>query len=151
MVVLILSPQLMISKFQPGLTLKSRSKCLSVVIHQNHLAKEIHVKKPTQSQLHFNQTNVSTLDLTTNKDPETPISFLPPSLLMELELSLSSTTKLVIKIKNGISTTETGLLSTELTLILLSIPRKELIEELSSLNQMVAKDKLLIIIPITTK
>jgi len=70
---------------------------------------------------------------------------------MELEHSLSNTSKKVIRIKNGSSTIETGLLSTDLTQVSLSILIKEMIEELSSPNQMDLRDKLLITTPLTIK
>lgn len=71
--------------------------------------------------------------------------------LMELELSLSSTSKLTIRINNGSSMIETGLSITELIHNLELILIKVLTEELSSLSQMVPKDKLDSIIPKTTK
>ena len=71
MVVPELSPQLMISKFLSGQTLNSRSKCLNVMSPhiQFHQLILDHTLPP------FNQTDASFLDLITNKDPETPISF----------------------------------------------------------------------------
>jgi hypothetical protein len=71
MVVPELSPQLMISKFLSGQTLNSRSKCLSVM--SPHI--QFHQLILDHTPPHFNQTDASFLDLITNKDPETLISF----------------------------------------------------------------------------
>jgi hypothetical protein len=71
MVVQELSPQLMISKFLSGQILNSRSKCLNVMSPHIQFQQLIldHTLPP------FNQTDASFLDLITNKDPETSISF----------------------------------------------------------------------------
>jgi len=62
--------------------------------------------------------------------------------LKELELSLSSISRLTIRINNGSSMIETGLSITELIHNLELILLKVLTEELSSLSQMVQPDKL---------
>jgi hypothetical protein len=60
---------------------------------------------------------------------------------MELELSLSSTTRLMIRINNGSSMIETGLSITELIHNLELMLIKVKTEELFSLSQMVPKVK----------
>ena len=149
MVVLELSPQLMTLKSHFGQTLNSRLKCLNVT---NLLIQLINTQFILlHTLLPFNQTNVSSLDHITNKDPETLISFLLMLVSMELELSLLSISKLMIKINNGISMIETGLFITDLTQILELTLLKEKIEELFLLKLINLRVKPVSIILPTTK
>ena len=70
---------------------------------------------------------------------------------MELELSLLSISKLMIKINNGISMIETGLFITDLTQILELTLLKEKIEELFLLKLINLRVKPVSIILPTTK